>query len=74
MAKQSKHIENCIRVCEMSAKMYREKEAEYRRMYEMAGPGSFYFDLMINERAVAMAYENCAEMLKDPQYFDRKSP
>lgn len=70
MAKKSNHIEKCLSAMEMSAKVYREKEAQYQAAYEKAGPGSFYFDLMMQERAVAHAYENCLEMLKNPNYFN----
>lgn len=71
MKKKSDHIEKCIRIWEMAAADYRKKEAEYRKKYEEAGPGSFWFDLMIEEGEVAHAYERCAEMLKDPTHFER---
>ena len=58
---------------EMSAKCYRQKEAEYKQAYEREGPGSFYFNLMMQERAAAHAYENCLEMLRNPDYFKLQS-
>lgn len=73
MAKQTKHIERCISAMEMSAKCYRQKEAEYKQAYEKAGPGSYFFDLMMQERAAAHAYENCLEMLRNPDYFTAKA-
>lgn len=62
------HVEKCIHFFELMAESHEKSAEEYGRKHNEAGPGSYWFDLQMKEKAQADAYRTCVNTLRDPNF------